>query len=237
MSEPDKIQKLEETVKFLRKELESQNLAILRIERALESGDVAAGASDKPALSLADIEFVVFGIEEKLKKHNDLIKNIVISLVGTNDLLEEIRDLYRSSLSEIKLEQEEHMKYYQKLLASTLETLRGEFLLVLRDFREKYPELEARKVEAQSGSPTNLPTRKIESSEVWLEEQLNDLNQRNENIELFIEQNIDDKMSSVFEMLNHLTTKIEHLHRLVSEGKVKEEKLPSSKERVFGDNV
>ena len=55
MSEPEKIQKLEETVKFLRKELESQNLAILRIERALESGDGVPPSNDKPSLSLADI--------------------------------------------------------------------------------------------------------------------------------------------------------------------------------------
>lgn len=222
MSESEKIQKLEETVKFLRKELESQNMAILRLERILETGEVTNTSNSN--LSLADIEFVVFGIEEKLKKHNELIKNIVVSLVGTNDLLEEIRDLYRSSLSEIKLEQEEHMKIYQKLLSSSLETIRSEFLLVLRDFREKYPKLEAKKLEASSAQTSKLPTRKLESTDVWLEEQLNDLNQRNENIELFIEQNINEKLNSVFEMLNHLTTKIELINGIMTENNVTEHK-------------
>lgn len=221
MSESEKIQKLEETVKFLRKELESQNLAILRLERALEDPSSATGSADKPALSLADVEFVVFGIEEKLKKHNELIKNIVISLVGTNDLLEEIRDLYRSSVSEIKTEQEEHMKFYQKLLSSSLETVRSEFLLVLRDFREKYPKLhELEKL--STGKSANLPTRQLDDSEVWKKEQLQDLNVRNENLELFIEQNINDKMNSVFEMLNFLTTKVEHLHDTVLDSNVNE---------------
>ena len=222
MSESEKISKLEETVKFLRKELESQNLAILRLERAIEGGDVTI--SSKPTLSLADIEFVVFGIEEKLKKHNELIKNLVISLVGTNDLLEEIRDLYRSSLSEIKLDQADNMKFYQKLLTSSVETLRSEFLLVIRDFREKYPNLEAMKLESRNGQPSKLPTRKLESTEVWLEEQLNDLNQRNENLELFIEQTMNEKLSSIFEMLNHLTTKLELLQKLISENKIIEKK-------------
>ncbi len=227
MSETEKIQKLEETVKFLRKELESQNLAILRIERALEDPTSVLDTKDKPALSLADIEFVVFGIEEKLKKHNELIKNIVISLVGTNDLLEEIRDLYRASVSDIKRDQEEHMKYYQKILSSSLETIRSEFLLVLRDFREKYPKLEELQQTTPDKTPSNLPTRKLDSSEIWQKEQLKDLNLRNENLELFIEQNVNDKLSSVFEMLNFLTTKIEHLHETVLETKIDKEKTPN----------
>ncbi len=222
MSESEKIHKLEETVKFLRKELESQNLAILRLERALETGEVTN--TSKSTLSLADIEFVVFGIEEKLKKHNELIKNIVISLVGTNDLLEEIRDLYRSSLSEIKIEQEDHMKIYQKLLSSSLETIRSEFLLVLRDFREKYPDLESKKLDSKNSQTSKLPTRKLESTDVWLEEQLKDLNQRNENIELFIEQAINEKLNSVFEMLHHLTTKIELINGIITENNVNQHK-------------
>ena len=230
MSEPDKIQKLEETVKFLRKELESQNMAILRLERILESGDSAALSKDKPALTLADIEYVIFGIEEKLKKHNDLIKNIAISLVGTTDMLEEIRDLYRNSVSELRLDQEDQMKSYQKILSGSLETIRTEFLLVLRDFREKYPELEAIKhkkaIDAKKESPSNVNTRKLESTEAWTENQLQDLNQRMENMELVIEQNIQANISSVYEMLNHLQVKLEQVYQTVTEEKfVKKNKI------------
>ena len=224
MSEPDKIQKLEETVKFLRKELESQNMAILRLERILESGDSAALSKDKPALTLADIDYVIFGIEEKLKKHNDLIKNIAISLVGTTDMLEEIRDLYRNSVSELRLDQEDQMKSYQKILSGSLETIRTEFLLVLRDFREKYPELEAIKhkkaIDAKKESPSNVNSRKLESTEAWTENQLQDLNQRMENMELVIEQNIQANISSVYEMLNHLQVKLEQVYQTVTEEKV-----------------
>ena len=224
MSEPDKIQKLEETVKFLRKELESQNMAILRLERILESGDSAAVSKDKPALTLADIEYVIFGIEEKLKKHNDLIKNIAISLVGTTDMLEEIRELYRNSVNELRLDQEDQMKSYQKILSGSLETIRTEFLLVLRDFREKYPELEAIKhskaIDAKKESPSNVNTRKLESAEAWTENQLQDLNQRMENMELVIEQNIQANISSVYEMLNHLQVKLEQVYQTVTEEKV-----------------
>ena len=228
MSETNKIQKLEETVKFLRKELESQNMAILRLERALESGEGITGSKEKPSLTLADMEFVLFGVEEKMKKHNELIKNIVISLVGLADLLEEIRDFYKSSTIEIKTEQEFHMKTYQKLLSGSIETIRSEFLLVLRDFREKYPELEKMKIEGNI-SPKNRPrsqlqTRKVESNEVWTNNQQEDLNQRMENLELLIDQNINQSMNPFFEMLNHLTVKLEQIHQLVLENNIIEEK-------------
>ena len=228
MSETNKIQKLEETVKFLRKELESQNMAILRLERALESGEGITGSKEKPSLTLADMEFVLFGVEEKMKKHNELIKNIVISLVGLADLLEEIRDFYKSSTIEIKTEQEIHMKTYQKLLSGSIETIRSEFLLVLRDFREKYPELEKMKIEGNI-SPKNRPrsqlqTRKVESNEVWTNNQQEDLNQRMENLELLIDQNINESMNPFFEMLYHLTVKLEQIHQLVLENNIIEEK-------------
>lgn len=224
MSEPDKIQKLEENVKFLRKELESQNLAILRLERSLESGEELSPNKEKPNLTLADMEFVIFGIEEKLKKHNDLIKHLAISLVGTTDLLEEIRDLYRNSINEMKNDQEEQMKSYQKILSGSLETIRTEFLLVLRDFREKYPDLEAKKMDkdmdTKKESQANVSTHKLEATDGWTENQLNDLNQRTENLELVIEQNIHNNLSSVYEMLNHLTAKVELLHQAILEDKI-----------------
>jgi hypothetical protein len=222
-SDQKKIEKLEETVKFLRKELESQNMAILRLERALETGDGISNTPEKPSLTLADMEFVIFGIEEKLKKHNELIKNIVISLVGTNDLLEELRDLYRTSLGEIKLEQEEHMRLYQKILSGSLESIRVEFLMVLRDFREKYPDLETRKLEKQLLSkkePIFSPTRNLES-DIWTNEQLYGL----ENLELSLERNINDSMNSILEMLNYLAVKTEYLNQIVLDKKKSEIKL------------
>ena len=224
MSENDKIQKLEETVKFLRKELESQNMAILRLERALETGEGVGSTKEKPNLSLADLEFVIFGIEEKLKRHNELIKNMAISLVGTTDLLEEVRDLYKTSVSEIKLDKEQHMKFFHKLLGESLETIRTEFLLVLRDFREKYPALEAYKIEselADNNTPDQkLPTRKLDSDNVWMEEQLRDLNLRNENIELFIEQRLKENMNSIFEMFNFLSSRVEEFRQIIMNEKI-----------------
>lgn len=228
MSENDKIQKLEETVKFLRKELESQNMAILRLERALETGESTSSTTERPNLSLADLEFVIFGIEEKLKRHNELIKNITISLVGTTDLLEEVRDLYKVSVSEIKTDQAEHMKFFHKLLSESLESIRTEFLLVLRDFREKYPELEAKKVDSmlqnKNDSKQKLSTRKLESNGVWLTEQLNDLNLRNENIELFVEQRLKENMSSIYDMFNFLSTRVEEFRQIVLNDKIEKPK-------------
>lgn len=229
MAESNKIQKLEETVKFLRKELESQNMAILRLERALESGEGMGTTKEKPNLTLADMEFVIFGIEEKLKRHTELIKNIAISLVGTTDLLEEVRDLYKNSVGDLKLDQEEHMKFFQKLLAESLESIRTEFLLVLRDFREKYPNLEAKKLNEQLGgkneSKNPLPTRKIDTSNIWITEQLQDLNQRNENLELFIEERVKDSMNSIYEMFSYLTTKVEKFREIVLDNKITERRI------------
>ena len=209
----NKIEKLEETIKFLKKELESQNLAILRLERALETGEGITGSMEKPSLTLADMEFALFGVEEKLKKHNDILKSVVISLVGVNDLLENIRDFFRSSVSEIKLDQQEHIKSFQRMFSGSIESVKAEFLMVLRDFREKYPELETLKIEGFSKNQKPVPTstRTLESNDTWTTEQLTDLNHRMEEIELLIERSVDNSYQSVIELLSTVMTKTEEL--------------------------
>lgn len=219
----DKIAKLEDTIKFLRKELESQNMAILRLERAFESGEVIDKEKQKPVLTLADMEFTLFGIDDKLKKHNGLLKSIVISIVGVNDLLEELRDFYKSSLTDIQLNQEENMNAYHRLLKGTVEGIRTEFLMVLRDFREKYPKLEEIKMhDSMKNINKNIKSINTLGSTVeWSEEQLKDLNQRAEEMQLLIDKNINESLQSVNESINYLLTKTTELNINIKESNIK----------------
>ena len=221
MSEPDKIQKLEETVKFLRKELESQNLAILRLERAFESGE-KLDSNEKPTLTLADMEFSLFGIEEKIKKHNELLKTIVISLVGLNDLFEQIRDFNKSALADMQFLIESTTNSYQDILSGSITSLRAEFLMALRDFREKYPKLEEIKLLQGDFDKKISPLSTIDtSSELWSSTQLKDLNRRTEELELLYEQNLNENLNTINKSLNYLLSKTKELDLQLKESKFK----------------
>jgi hypothetical protein len=210
----DRVVKLEKQIAFLRRELESQNLAITRVERTLEGGSLP----EKKTMSTTDIEMAILGFETQLKKHQEILKQNTITLVGLNDLLEQIRDFFRSSVSDIKLDQKDHMQSYQKMLSGAVESLRAEFLLVLRDFRQKYPKLEKFSLEKDVDVKTSLS--KLEKNDIWTDEQKVHLEIKIEEMEQMIERYIQDSFGSVVDLFSIILNKTEELSLIIKEKKI-----------------
>ena len=221
INDKKKIEDLENNIRFLKKELESKNLAILRIERALETGEgMNQDEKQKPVLTLADMEFTLFGIEEKLKKHNDLLKSLVVSTVGMNDLLEQVRESSKNSLTDMQALIETASNAYQEILAGYISSLRTEFLLVLRDFREKYPEVEEI---AQNESMQKLEKfnyRNIKKTKaVWTPPQQQAL----EELELMFDNSLQEKLGEINKSVLLLLSKTKELNIRIKENSIKKD--------------
>jgi len=217
MNMEERVEKLERDVQFLRKELESLNLALTKVEQNLQGGtgpDAMLTGLTPPSMQLE-----LLAAREMQHKHQEILKNNTIALVGLNDLLEQIRKHYVDSITEVKLDQREHLDFFQKMLSGSVESLRAEFLVVLRDFREKYPKLEALAQEEQQAR-LDIETKKLESNLAWTPEQERDLEARSGNLEQMIQRFINESYSSVVELFTYLLTKTEVLSQIIKENQV-----------------
>lgn len=211
----NRVVKLETDVKFLRRELESLNLAITRLEQSS-----TGTGTDASGLTSTNTQLDLLAAREMQEKHQEILKNNTVALVGLNDILEEIREYYRESITDIKLDQREQLGFFQKMLSGAMESLRAEFLMVLRDFREKYPKLDSI---AQKEATDRVKTilGKLTKTEFWTEEQKRDLDIRAEQLEQLIGHFIEDSFSSVVELFTYLLNKAETLNYIIMEGKIK----------------
>lgn len=215
----ERLKKVEDSIKFLTRELEAQNLAISRIEQKLD-GTPVGGQEPSPVAGQSDHELRLMSIESQLAKHHEVLKNNTIATVGLNDLLESIRDYYRESVKDIRFDQQTLMQTFQKILAGSMEELRTELLLALRDFREKYPLLEQRKIE-QELVQSRKKGRQMNEGKAWTADQQKDLERLSDDLEKLVDRFVNEAFNSQVELLSYLLNKVEELSLHVKEQQIK----------------
>lgn len=162
------------------------------------------------------LELTLSAAEKEIKHHEELLKNQTKILVAFTDLIQQIRATYYDGIKQIKLDQQTLMQSFQKLLSGSIETIRSEVLVALRDFREKYPKLEAIKLQ-ESEEPKKKSLLSQSSIEEFSEVQSKFLDRRFDEITLLIDRQVQESFKSIVELLSFLLTRVEELSRIIEE--------------------
>jgi hypothetical protein len=182
------------------------------------------GGVSKSAPSSVDMELSVTALEKEVKNLQEILKNQTKILVTFSDFMQSFRETQQSNITGFKEDQIDLMKTFQNITSSVAETLRTEFLMVLRDFREKYPDLEKKKIEKEL-KQVKSPFPSIDSSQVFTSDQSSFLNRKFDDIVVQIERQVQDNLQSVVELISHLLAKVEQLKYIIEEKSVKIEEI------------
>ena len=188
----EQFEKIEQSMNSLVKELQAQKEQNLHVELTLSAA------------------------EKKIKQHEELLKNQTKILVACTDLIQQIRTTYHDGLLQIKNDQQLLMQSFQKLLSGSMETIRSEVLLALRDFREKYPKLETLKFQEAEGSKKKAFLSQS-SIEEFSEIQAKSLDRRFDEITVLVERQVQESFKSIVELLSFLLTRVEELNRILED--------------------
>ncbi|MHA2104907.1 MAG: hypothetical protein ACW981_15880 [Candidatus Hodarchaeales archaeon] len=182
------------------------------------------GGVSKSASSSVDMELSVTALEKEVKNLQEILKNQTKILVTFSDFMQSFRETQQSNITGFKEDQIDLMKTFQNITSSVAETLRTEFLMVLRDFREKYPDLEKKKIEKEL-KQVKSPFPSIDSSQVFTSDQSSFLNRKFDEVVVQIERQVQDNLQSVVELISHLLAKVEQLKYIIEEKSVKIEEI------------
>ncbi|MHA1983008.1 MAG: hypothetical protein ACW967_01560 [Candidatus Hodarchaeales archaeon] len=182
------------------------------------------GGVRKSSSSSVDMELSMTALDKDVKNMQDILKNQTKMMVAFSDFMQNFREMQQSTITGFKEDQIELMKTFQNITSSVTETLRTEFLMVVRDFREKYPDLEKKKIEKEL-KQVKSPFPSIDSSQVFTTDQSSFLNRKFDEVVVQIERQVQDSLQSVIELISHLLAKVEQLKFVIEEKSVKIEEL------------
>jgi hypothetical protein len=191
----------------------------------LKKGQTGQGQdTSRFSSSPVDMELSMTALEKEVNDLQEILKNQTKIMVTFSDFMQSFRETQQSSIVGFKQDQVELMKTFQNIVSSITETLRTEFLMVLRDFREKYPELEQKKIENELKLQKS-PFPSLESSQIFTTDQATFLDRKFDDFVVQIERQVQDSFQSVIKLLSHLLAKVEELKYAFEEKKVKIEEL------------
>ncbi|OLS16414.1 MAG: hypothetical protein HeimC3_54660 [Candidatus Heimdallarchaeota archaeon LC_3] len=196
----------------------------LEISNLKKEKNNQARSSTTQFQSSVDFGLSLASLEKEVNSHQDILKNQTKIMITFSDFIKNIRETFQESVSDFREDQISLMKSFQNIVSSTSETLRTEFLMVLRDFREKYPELEKIKIEKEL-KQIKSPFPTIDSSQIFTSDQATFLDRKFDELIVQIERQIQDSFVSVVELLSHILAKVEELKYVLEEKNVKIEEL------------